>query len=84
MAFGSSKQEIWIASNLERIPAKIVIGVGGSFDFISGNVKRAPKILRKLGLEWLFRLLVQPWRITRQFSLLKFAFLIFKEKFSIS
>ena len=81
VAFGSPKQENWIATNLEKIPAKVVIGVGGSFDFISGNVKRAPRVLRDLGLEWLFRLIIQPWRIKRQISLIKFVYLIFKEKF---
>ena len=82
VAFGSPKQEEWIAKNLDKIPAKVVIGVGGAFDFISGNVRRAPKFIRSLGLEWLFRLLIQPWRIKRQLSLIKFVYLIFKEKFS--
>lgn len=81
VAFGSPKQEEWIAKNLDRLPVKVVIGVGGAFDFISGNVRRAPKILRSLGVEWLFRLLIQPWRIKRQLSLVKFAYLVFKEKF---
>lgn len=83
VAFGSPKQENWIATNLDKIPAKVVIGVGGAFDFISGNVKRAPRVLRNLGLEWLFRLIIQPWRIKRQISLIKFVYLIFKEKFFV-
>lgn len=81
VAFGSPKQEIFIHDNLKLIPARVVIGVGGAFDFISGKVPRAPLILRKLGMEWLFRLLVQPWRIKRQLSLLKFVKLILAEKF---
>jgi N-acetylglucosaminyldiphosphoundecaprenol N-acetyl-beta-D-mannosaminyltransferase len=81
VAFGSPKQEIWIADNLDILPAKVVLGVGGAFDFLSGKVTRAPLILRKLGLEWLFRLVIQPWRIKRQLSLIKFVYLIFKEKF---
>jgi N-acetylglucosaminyldiphosphoundecaprenol N-acetyl-beta-D-mannosaminyltransferase len=80
VAFGSPKQEIWIADNLNTLPVKVVIGVGGAFDFLSGKVTRAPLILRKLGLEWLFRLIVQPWRIRRQLSLIKFIFLVLKEK----
>jgi len=80
VAFGSPKQEIWIYENLKKLPVKVCIGVGGSFDFISGKVPRAPGVLTKFGLEWLFRLLIQPWRIKRQLSLIKFVYLIFKEK----
>ena len=80
VAFGSPKQEIWIADNLNKIPAKVVVGVGGSFDFISGKVPRAPKFVRNLGLEWLFRLIIQPWRIKRQLSLLEFIYLVIREK----
>jgi N-acetylglucosaminyldiphosphoundecaprenol N-acetyl-beta-D-mannosaminyltransferase len=81
VAFGSPKQEIWISENLERLPAKVVIGVGGTFDFISGKVRRAPLILRKTGLEWLFRLIIQPWRLKRQLRLVKFLYLVLREKF---
>lgn len=84
VAFGSPRQEIWIAENLKALPAKITIGVGGAFDFISGKIPRAPKFLRQLGLEWLFRLILQPWRIRRQLSLINFIFLVLKEKFSTS
>ncbi|MEK7186088.1 MAG: WecB/TagA/CpsF family glycosyltransferase [Patescibacteria group bacterium] len=79
VAFGSPKQELWIAENLQSLPAKITIGVGGAFDFISGKVKRAPKWMQDFGLEWFFRLLNQPWRIKRQFSLIIFIFLVLKE-----
>jgi len=84
VAFGAPKQEIWIAKNLDNLNAKVVMGVGGAFDFITGKVPRAPRLLRNLGLEWLFRLIVQPWRIKRQFSLIKFVFLVIKEKFNLS
>lgn len=80
VAFGSPKQEIWIAKNLKNLPATVSIGVGGAFDFISGKILRAPKILRNLKLEWLFRLIIQPWRIRRQLSLITFVVLILKEK----
>ena len=80
VAFGSPKQEIWIKEHFSDIPAKVIIGVGGSFDFISGKIPRAPELLRNLGFEWLFRLFIQPWRIKRQFSLLKYIYLIVKEK----
>lgn len=81
VAFGSPKQEIWIKNNLKNIHAKVSIGVGGAFDFISGKTPRAPRFLRSLGLEWLFRLIIQPWRIKRQLSLIKFIYLIVREKF---
>jgi N-acetylglucosaminyldiphosphoundecaprenol N-acetyl-beta-D-mannosaminyltransferase len=81
VAFGSPKQEIWIAENLSRLPVKVAIGVGGAFDFVSRKVMRAPVLVRKIGLEWLFRLIIQPWRIERQLRLIKFIFLVCKEKF---
>ncbi|KKS11158.1 MAG: Glycosyl transferase, WecB/TagA/CpsF family, partial [Candidatus Daviesbacteria bacterium GW2011_GWB1_41_5] len=49
-------------------------------DFISGKVPRAPKFVRNLGLEWLFRLVIQPWRIKRQLAIPAFLLLVFKEK----
>lgn len=82
VAFGSPKQELWIAQNLEKLPVNVAVGVGGAFDFISGEVKRAPRLIRKIGLEWLYRLIKQPWRIRRQLSLLTFIFLVLKEFFS--
>lgn len=80
VAFGSPKQEIWIKNNLKDLPVKVAIGVGGAFDFISGKTPRAPKFLRSLGFEWLFRLIIQPWRIKRQLSLIKFVYLVVKQK----
>jgi len=69
VAFGAPKQEIFIYENLKKFEKiKIAIGVGGTFDFISGNIKRAPKFIRKIGLEWLFRLIKQPSRIKRIFN----------------
>lgn len=72
VAFGHPKQEIWIYENLPKLPVKVAMGVGGAFDYISGRIPRAPKFVRDLGLEWLFRLLIQPWRIKRQLSLIKY------------
>jgi N-acetylglucosaminyldiphosphoundecaprenol N-acetyl-beta-D-mannosaminyltransferase len=69
VAFGHGKQEKWIDKNLTDLPSvKIAMGVGGSFDFISGYVKRAPKFLRIIGLEWLWRLILEPRRIGRIFK----------------
>jgi len=83
VAFGSPKQEFWMAKNLKKLPVKLAIGVGGAFDFASGEVTRAPLIVRWLGLEWLFRLIMQPWRAKRQFSLLLFIYLVLREKFRL-
>ena len=80
VAFGSPKQEKWIYENLPKLDVTVAIGVGGSFDFISGKVKRAPVFIRNLGLEWLFRLIIQPWRVKRQIALLEFVILVLKEK----
>ncbi|MBI2074669.1 MAG: WecB/TagA/CpsF family glycosyltransferase [Candidatus Levybacteria bacterium] len=80
VAFGFPKQEEWMISHINKIPARVMIGVGGSFDYLSGNVSRAPVWIRSLGFEWLFRLIVQPWRVKRQLALLEFIFLILKEK----
>ena len=80
VALGFPKQEEWIAANLDKIPVTCAMGVGGSFDYISGKIKRAPKILRSFGLEWAYRLINEPWRIKRQAVLPKFAYLVIKEK----
>lgn len=76
VAFGQIKQEKWIVRNIDRVDARVFMGVGGAFDYLSGRVPRAPKALRSLGLEWLFRGFIQPWRIKRFFSLLQFIFLV--------
>jgi len=66
VGLGSPKQEKFIYENLKKmLSVKLAIGVGGAFDFISGEIKRAPKPIQKIGLEWLWRLIIQPQRITR-------------------
>ncbi|MDX9970954.1 MAG: WecB/TagA/CpsF family glycosyltransferase [Candidatus Gracilibacteria bacterium] len=66
VAFGAPKQEFWIERNKKNLPnIKLFIGIGGSFDFISGEKKRAPKLMQKMGLEWLYRLYIEPKRIKR-------------------
>lgn len=79
VAFGHPKQEKWIYKYKNRLGVPVMIGVGGAFDFISKNVPRAPKWVQNIGLEWLFRLIKQPWRIKRQLALFRFAYLILKE-----
>lgn len=81
VAYGHPKQELWMAKHLDQLPVRVMIGVGGAFDYLSGSVPRAPKILRNVGLEWVFRLLIQPWRWKRQLALIEFIYLVFKERF---
>ncbi len=76
VGFGHIKQEKWIVNNLDKLPVKVAIGIGGAFDYLSGKVLRAPWGMRVLGLEWLFRLILQPWRVKRQSVLIKFLWLV--------
>ncbi|MFD1472733.1 WecB/TagA/CpsF family glycosyltransferase [Companilactobacillus mishanensis] len=79
VALGSPKQEYFINQFRDLNPA-IWIGVGGSFDVFSGTKKRAPKIVQKLSLEWLYRLLKEPTRIGRMAAIPRYMTLIRKEK----
>ncbi len=65
VAYGAPAQEYWIAEHKAATGAKILVGVGGTFDMIAGILPRAPKWLRALHLEWLWRLMIQPSRIGR-------------------
>jgi N-acetylglucosaminyldiphosphoundecaprenol N-acetyl-beta-D-mannosaminyltransferase len=74
VALGSPRQELWIQEHMPHLNVKVFQGVGGSLDVFSGNVKRAPSLFRKLGLEWLYRLLKEPKRFKRQLALPSFLF----------
>lgn len=78
VAFGHGKQEKWIAKNLAKNDVGVMMAVGGSLDYLSGNMVRAPISLRRIGLEWLFRLILQPWRIKRLPALVKFVIQVLK------
>lgn len=67
VAFGAPRQEKWIQQNLEKIDANLLLGVGGLFDFYSGDKKRAPLWMRKNGMEWLYRLYLEPGRLWRRY-----------------
>lgn len=73
VAYGAPAQEKWLARNLAASGAAVGIGVGGVFDYLSGEVQRAPALIRRLELEWLYRLLRQPSRWRRQLALPRFA-----------
>lgn len=74
---GHDRQEKWLSAHLL---APACIGIGGSLDVLSGRVKRAPKIVQMLYIEWLYRLVTQPWRWKRQIALIKFLWLVLRPK----
>jgi N-acetylglucosaminyldiphosphoundecaprenol N-acetyl-beta-D-mannosaminyltransferase len=80
VAMGFPLQERWIAMNLARLKVNVAVAEGGSFSFISGATRRAPAWMQRAGLEWLFRLLRQPWRLRRQLSLPVFVWLVVRER----
>jgi N-acetylglucosaminyldiphosphoundecaprenol N-acetyl-beta-D-mannosaminyltransferase len=65
-AFGAGRQERFLGDHLDQIGAAAGIGIGGAVDFLAGRVRRAPMLVRRLGLEWAWRLAIQPWRFRRQ------------------
>ena len=73
VAYGAPAQDLWISRNLAKTGARVGIGVGGAFDFISGRSRRAPPWMRERGLEWLHRLWREPWRWRRMLALPRFA-----------
>jgi N-acetylglucosaminyldiphosphoundecaprenol N-acetyl-beta-D-mannosaminyltransferase len=81
VALGSPAQEKWIAANLARTGAKLAMGVGGSFDHMSGLARRAPKWMQRAGFEWFYRLLREPRRLWRRYLIgnIAFAWLIAKQ-----
>lgn len=78
VAFGAPTQDLWIARNQSRLPVPVAMGVGGTLDFIAGVAKRAPKWVQRLGLEWLHRLVREPWRWRRQLALPRFVWYVLR------
>ena len=76
VALGFPKQELWVRAHAGELGPVVCIGIGGSLDVISGMLPRAPAAMRRLGLEWLYRLVKEPKRLRRQLALPQFAFLI--------
>lgn len=79
VAYGSPAQDFWIARNKERLGVPVLIGVGGALDYIAGVRRRAPALLRRLWLDWAFRLVTQPWRWRRMLALPRFAWAVLSE-----
>ncbi|WP_334302865.1 WecB/TagA/CpsF family glycosyltransferase [Tepidibacter aestuarii] len=72
VAFGAPKQELWIQRYKDEVDTSVFMGVGGSVDVYAGEVKRAPEVYQKFGLEWFYRLVKEPWRYKRMMLLPKF------------
>lgn len=79
VAYGAPQQDFWLRRNLPRLDVPVGIGVGGTFDYISGRIPRAPAWMRRAGLEWLYRLARQPWRWRRMLVLPAFAWLVLRQ-----
>jgi N-acetylglucosaminyldiphosphoundecaprenol N-acetyl-beta-D-mannosaminyltransferase len=73
VAFGHPKQDFWIDRHRAELPVAVALGVGGAFDFVAGVTVRAPRWMQRLGLEWLHRLIQEPWRWKRMRKLPVFA-----------
>jgi N-acetylglucosaminyldiphosphoundecaprenol N-acetyl-beta-D-mannosaminyltransferase len=76
VAYGAPAQERWLARNRAALGVAVGMGVGGALDVLAGRVPRAPQWLRRLGLEWAWRLVREPWRWRRMLALPRFAALV--------
>ncbi|MCY9695419.1 WecB/TagA/CpsF family glycosyltransferase [Paenibacillus alginolyticus] len=76
----AANQEPWIGKYKQQIGVPVMMGVGGSFDVLSGKLKRAPVLFQKLRLEWFYRLMQEPWRYKRMLLLPKFALKVMRDK----
>jgi N-acetylglucosaminyldiphosphoundecaprenol N-acetyl-beta-D-mannosaminyltransferase len=81
VALGSPKQEVWLHENHEASEVPVTIGVGAAFDFVAGRAKRAPVLLQRTGMEWAWRLCLEPRRLYRRYLVEDsyFAFLFLRE-----
>jgi N-acetylglucosaminyldiphosphoundecaprenol N-acetyl-beta-D-mannosaminyltransferase len=84
VAFGAPKQDLWIHEHMKEMGANVAIGVGGLFDFYSGRIPRAPLWMRKMGMEWVYRLVQEPGRLWKRYLIGNGLFLarVVREKYS--
>ncbi len=68
VAFGNPKQEIWIHRHRDRLKVPVAIGIGGALDMIGGQLRRAPQIVQKLQMEWVFRMAQEPFRLLPRYA----------------
>jgi N-acetylglucosaminyldiphosphoundecaprenol N-acetyl-beta-D-mannosaminyltransferase len=80
VAYGHPRQDLWIDAHRHELPVKVAIGIGGAFDFVAGVAQRAPHWIQRLGLEWLHRLIRQPWRWRRMVKLPLFVLRVVGQK----
>ena len=73
VAYGHPRQDLWIDAHRHELPANVALGIGGALDFVAGVAQRAPRWMQQLGIEWLHRLIRQPWRWRRMVKLPVFA-----------
>lgn len=82
VGLGAPKQELFIQAISCQLSADssptVFMSVGGAFDILSGKIPRSPEFFRSLNIEWLWRLIIEPWRINRQLRLIKFVWLVLK------
>ena len=85
VGLGSPKQEKWIDVNYVKINVPVCVGIGVTFEFFAGMVKRAPFWMQKVGLEWFWRFLMEPRRLWKRYFIddLVFFWLIFKQKMGL-
>lgn len=80
VCLGAPRQELWMYENKSKLNVGVMLGLGGSLDVYAGNVKRAPKLMIKLRLEWLYRLIKEPYRLGRMLEIPKVFAIARKEK----
>jgi N-acetylglucosaminyldiphosphoundecaprenol N-acetyl-beta-D-mannosaminyltransferase len=80
VAYGHPRQDLWIDQHRHALPATVAMGIGGALDFVAGVAQRAPLWMRRIGLEWLHRLVHQPWRWRRMTKLPLFALRVLGQK----
>jgi N-acetylglucosaminyldiphosphoundecaprenol N-acetyl-beta-D-mannosaminyltransferase len=85
VGLGSPKQELWAAEHQDRLHAGLIVPVGAAFDFHSGRVRRAPRWMQRVGLEWLFRLAMDPRRLFTRYVVTnsKFVILLIREELGL-
>ncbi|WP_322797918.1 WecB/TagA/CpsF family glycosyltransferase [Thermoflexus sp.] len=81
VAYGAPQQDLWIARYQPELGIPVAMGIGGAFDFIAGVVPRAPRWMREAGLEWLYRLIRQPWRWRRMLALPQFVLAVLAARY---
>jgi N-acetylglucosaminyldiphosphoundecaprenol N-acetyl-beta-D-mannosaminyltransferase len=79
---GAGRQEKWLSNHLVELGARVAMGIGGSLDIWAGEKKRAPKWVQRIGKEWVYRLVLEPWRLRRQMAIPAFLMKAFQEKYS--